>query len=67
MCSAVHLKKTRQFLYDHGAEQLVAGQLTVTEEELGQFKAHVGVALDKMAASKEQERERVCKVGLCWL
>ena len=59
-CSAEHVKKTRQFLYRHGAEQGLAGQLTVSEEELTQFKSRVGVALDKMAAVKEQERERVC-------
>ena len=59
-CSAEHVKKTRQFLYRHGAEQGLAGQLTVSEEELTQFKSRVGVALDKMAAAKEQEREKVC-------
>ena len=57
--SAEHGKKTRQFLYRHGAEQELANQLTVTEEELTQFKARVGVALDKMAALRDQERERV--------
>ena len=63
-CSARHWRQTRQFLYRHGAGQELAGQLTVTEEELTQFKARVGVALDKMAATREQERERVCnKLG----
>lgn len=58
-CSARHWRQTRQFLYRHGAGQELAGQLTVTEEELTQFKVRVGVALDKMAATRERERERV--------